>query len=381
MHLYHRRGISLTGYGLIVGLIAVVGIAAVQSIGDNVDATFTTVDDELTGVVGAGTAGASSEGSASPEASVSPSPIYSFSSHQFTPCGQQGRSGPSVSACRSVYDTSADGNWDEDGANFDVSGGIQLWTVPVTGNYLIQARGAQGASTNGGTGGLGAVMGGQFALTAGDQLKILPGQVGSRTCTSTSNAGGGGGGSFVTLSDNTPLIIAGGGGGASHSHNGGAGEVTNNGGAPFGGSPSVPLSGGSNGSGGQASDGNSNNAGSGAGLLGNGAIPSGSHRLDSISFAFVNGALGGSYDGTNSGSPPAHAGDGGFGGGGAADDCSVSGGGGGGYSGGAGGRHVSDPDASVREGGGGGGSYNDGSSPTSNPGSNSGDGSITITLL
>ena len=100
-----------------------------------------------------------------------------------------------------------------------LNNGIQIWSVPVTGRYIIEVYGASGAN---GTysdqpewriGGLGAKMEGTFALVKGTKLKILIGQEGNRIADFGDKPGGGGGGTFVTLLDDTPLIIAGGGGG------------------------------------------------------------------------------------------------------------------------------------------------------------------------
>ena len=94
--------------------------------------------------------------------------------------------------------------------------GIQIWTVPLTGNYRIETYGASGA-----TGSIynhqGTIMKGDFTLTKGTVLRLLVGQQGLTYY-------GGGGGTFVTKVDNastykmvdgigiTPLIISGGGG-------------------------------------------------------------------------------------------------------------------------------------------------------------------------
>ena len=100
-----------------------------------------------------------------------------------------------------------------------LSNGIQIWSVPVTGRYIIEAFGASGANGTDSIqfewriGGLGAKMEGTFALAKGAKLKILIGQEGRRTADLGDKPGGGGGGTFVTLLDDTPLIIAGGGGG------------------------------------------------------------------------------------------------------------------------------------------------------------------------
>ncbi|GAB5387574.1 MAG: hypothetical protein Alpg2KO_05420 [Alphaproteobacteria bacterium] len=68
-NILRKRGISLTGYGLIVGLIAVVGIAATTQIGSSVTALFDETSDTLqTAQTGSGA------GSASPGSSQAPSP-------------------------------------------------------------------------------------------------------------------------------------------------------------------------------------------------------------------------------------------------------------------------------------------------------------------
>ena len=91
--------------------------------------------------------------------------------------------------------------------DFTYTGSSIIWTVPVTGTYQIVAFGAQGASIvfNSITspGGLGAEIGGDLGLTAGEVLQIAVG-----------GAGSGGGGSFVVAPSNMPLVIAGGGGGS-----------------------------------------------------------------------------------------------------------------------------------------------------------------------
>ena len=72
--------------------------------------------------------------------------------------------------------------------DFTYSGSLVTFTVPVTGTYQILAFGAQGgyADSVSGMGGLGAEIGGDFSLTAGEVLQIAVG-----------GGGQGGGGSFV----------------------------------------------------------------------------------------------------------------------------------------------------------------------------------------
>jgi len=52
------KGAALVEYGILVGLIAVVAIAAVSLLGTQVRDTFTTITDELSGAIGAATSGA-----------------------------------------------------------------------------------------------------------------------------------------------------------------------------------------------------------------------------------------------------------------------------------------------------------------------------------
>lgn len=248
-----------------------------------------------------------------------------------------------------------------------LSDGIQLWTVPQTGNYIIEAFGASGAN---GTclegnctgkdwrlGGLGAVMKGAFDLKKGTKLKILVGQEGSRTVTFGTRAGGGGGGTFVVRDDNTPLIIAGGGGGGAQPKSeryldGGPGLVSENGG----------VCGGSGGSGGLQCDGTGNSAslagGAGAGLNTNGAGFFGKPG----SFSFINGGKGGVGPYLDI--------QGGFGGGGFGLESP---GGGGGYSGGG----IMGSSNSGQAGGG--GSYNNGTNPSNKTGANKGHGKVIVT--
>src|SRR6266850_2982856 len=118
--------------------------------------------------------------------------------------------------------------------DFNHTGGIVSFTVPVTGTYDITAFGAQGGVNTGvvvNSAGLGAEAGGQFSLTAGQMLSILVGgQGGNGSC--FDGGGGGGGGSFVAIANmpsvgpacpgasslftcpDTLLAAAGGGGGA-----------------------------------------------------------------------------------------------------------------------------------------------------------------------
>lgn len=111
---------------------------------------------------------------------------YTFISHTFTPCGATGTNGPTLANCTSSYSTT----WDDNSSNFNVSGGIQLWTVPVTGLYQVTAAGARGGGSNYGSG---RIVRGRTILNEGDVLKIIVGQEGIVSTTSGLTGGGGGG--------------------------------------------------------------------------------------------------------------------------------------------------------------------------------------------
>jgi hypothetical protein len=224
------------------------------------------------------------------------SAAYAFTTHTFTPCGQTGQSGPSQASCRSAYSTT----WDESDANFTVASGIQIWTVPYTGLYRINAFGAAGSAGNGGTaaGGNGAQVQGDFNLVEGDKIRILVGQMGVNSGYNASDgaSGSGGGGTFVisgvsgTLDSQVLLIAAGGGGSNDPIY-----QRSN-----FAGLGGLHTSSGS----------------------GDGVNSGGSYRGATASGAsFAGGGVGGYY--TRGGST----GIGGFGGGGATDDAPTGGGG------------------------------------------------------
>jgi hypothetical protein len=206
---------------------------------------------------------------------------------------------------------------------FGYTGAIQTWVVPATGEYDILGAGAQGGSSEfpeilGTGGGLGAEVGGEIDLTAGEIIQIVVGQVGSGP---PAWGSGGGGATWVFINGAAnPLLVAGGGGGQGYiglNGSGGAGQAT------LGGS----------GQGGAAGDG-----GGGAGWLGNGADGTstvtriaGSGGLGPSSFqgGYSVGGPFGIFDGVDLQT-------GGYGGGGAGGYND--GGGGGGYTGGAAGQ-------------------------------------------
>ncbi|MDI1355685.1 MAG: T9SS type A sorting domain-containing protein [bacterium] len=288
--------------------------------------------------------------------------LQSQTSYSFTAAGLMGPNGPTQTQINTAYlSTNLNGS-------VTATGGIQTFTVPMTGPYRITAIGAQG----GYSGGRAASMAGDFTLTAGTVLKILVGQQGTQgTNAAPYTAGGGGGGSFVTSLTNVPYVIAGGGGGNGDGYDGypvsgnlSGMEATVN-------FSANPYPGGANGgTGGNGGTCGSYCAGSGAGIYGNGSVC----NAGSAALSYTNGGTGGlgfAYAGT--------LGNGGFGGGGGHADSGTGmrGGGGGGYSGGGGGVANSGSDKA----GGGGGSYNIGVNQLNAITTGTGNGRVTIDLL
>ena len=62
-----------------------------------------------------------------------PPSLYAFTGITFNSCGIYGRLGPELSFCTSSYRQY--GAWTSNTAFFNVSNGIQAWTVPATGKY------------------------------------------------------------------------------------------------------------------------------------------------------------------------------------------------------------------------------------------------------
>src|SRR5215469_11202319 len=195
---------------------------------------------------------------------------------------------------------------------FPYTGAVVDFVVAEDGDYKILAFGAQGGSTpNGGTGGLGAEIGGDFTLSAGEILQIAVGGEGQTSL--VSGGGGGGGGSFGVAPGFVPLVVAGAGGGAGFSFEpplgfpGGSGQIIQG-----------------NGDGGPAGMGDEPfGGGGGGGFLSNGGTVPMFGGVGGDGFPLLIGGIG----------PPGTS-FGGFGGGGSSGR---GGGGGGGYSGGDGG--------------------------------------------
>lgn len=235
--------------------------------------------------------------------------------------------------------------------------GYQLWTVPATAIYEIEAAGSR-AGISGYTGnvqaniahGKGAIVRGRFALTQGQQLTIAVGQPGANGSVQSSfSSPGAGGGTFVVSSGNVPLIVAGGGGSlgnwtgntrilfggngttstwAGNSFNGGKGGVDGQGGNAHVNTANVASL-------------NSYDAGGGGGFYSNGVVGGGGNVRTNYS-GTSSGNFGGGgqgffanlIGGVQTSSFLAQTTAGGFGGGGGPGP--ITGGGGGGYSGGGG---------------------------------------------
>jgi hypothetical protein len=279
--------------------------------------------------------------------------------YTFTNAGATGVNGPTQLQVTNAYaSTSLAGA-------VTVTGGIQSWTVPVSGTYKIEAYGANGYGVFGGKG---AYMSGEFTLNANDVLQILVGQMGGCCHSTGTNQYGGGGGSFVVATGNNPLVIAGGGGGGASfyssvnlatAHNPVAdASITTSG---------KTAAGSSNGAGGTAGNGGlvGNTGGGGGGFLTDGG--SSTTALAQGGKSFLNGGMGGNSTSAQ----------GGFGGGGGVSgQNNMRAGGGGGYSGGGG----CGSSTTVPQIGGGGGSYNSGLNQVNTDALGTGHGMVVITL-
>jgi len=143
--------------------------------------------------------------------------LYPFTTHTFTNSNVIGPIGPSFAQCIAAYSGI---NWVSNSNFFNMTTqGYQLWTVPKTGTYTINAYGA--GTPNGGIGGR---VKGNFILNKGDIITIVCGQMGTPgngKAPDGRDSGwygeGGGGGTYVALGNNQQsaslLCVAGGGGG------------------------------------------------------------------------------------------------------------------------------------------------------------------------
>jgi len=163
--------------------------------------------------------------------------LYTLASntHTFTSGGVTGRLGPDLATLRASYTTAS--AWRDTYLQQGNFQGYQDWTVPVSGIYEFDARGASGFDGSGAGGvGRGAIVKGRVSLTKGEIITIVCGQIG--TAPTSGAAGGSGGGTFVVRkAGNVPLFVAGGGSAESGSGAGRDGVTTNLGGTSTSGQP------------------------------------------------------------------------------------------------------------------------------------------------
>ncbi len=311
--------------------------------------------------------------------------LYEFSSHTFKG-GPRGEAvGPQFSTITSQYGGAA---WVNDYLSNGDHQGYQLWTVPATGSYTIEAGGGRGGRDNnyGNSDVWGAKIKGTFDLEQGNKVQINIGHGGNQYTSPHGNECGGGGGTYVQdYTNSLVLLVAGGGGGSAGNVYGNscsrniqtaygqtttAGGVTTCQGNYTASTPTVGQGGGGNGS---------YWGGGGGGYFGNGNNGYNHCGTPTGGKSWSNGGQGGPGDGCYTGSGQGNRG--GFGGGGGGN---LSGpGGAGGYTGGT----SSGAWSSYSQHGGGGGSFNGGSSQQNTKGGNSGStggyagaGYCTITL-
>ena len=145
--------------------------------------------------------------------------FYSFSgSITFTPCGATGRMGPTLAQARSTYTGQPfQSSWLNNLDLFWVEQGVQYWRVPRDGTYTIDLTGAGNSLT---FSGLGARISAQFALFAGEVLRIVVGQTGViYSSAPTTNVGGAGASAVSVFRNDTHQLLAIAGGGAGRSNN------------------------------------------------------------------------------------------------------------------------------------------------------------------
>jgi hypothetical protein len=145
--------------------------------------------------------------------------LYNYSgSITFTPCGATGRMGPTLAQARSSYTgATLQSIWLNDLNLFWVEQGVQYWRVPRDGTYTIDLTGAGNSLT---FSGLGARISAQFALFAGEVLRIVVGQTGIiYSSAPTTNVGGAGASAVSVFRNDTDQLLAIAGGGAGRSAN------------------------------------------------------------------------------------------------------------------------------------------------------------------
>lgn len=225
---------------------------------------------------------------------------YDFTEHLFTTNALTGAVPPTLEQLRVAYSATT---WVTNDSLFNVEDGIQYWTVPKSGRYAIEAKGAGNSSVA-----RGARVYGEVNLVAGDRLRMIVGQRG----TSFNGCGA------TCVSDGRGLIMIAGGAGANRNSTGSDANASLT--APGTGMGGKAHTYGSSGSATAVT------AGGGAGWLGAGALPN--FPLTFVAGdALIDGGNG------NSGTPSLKGGWGGGGSGGSGSN-STGCGGGGGYTGG-----------------------------------------------
>jgi hypothetical protein len=130
--------------------------------------------------------------------------------HTFTSAGLSGRVGPTIAQLRTAY--SSAGSWINTYLNQGTYQGYQDWTVPVSGIYQFNVKGASGYEGSGsGTAGRGAIVEGRVSLVKGEIITIAVGQVGAAPSSGGLYGGAGGGTFVIRKTGNVPLFVAGGG--------------------------------------------------------------------------------------------------------------------------------------------------------------------------
>ena len=256
--------------------------------------------------------------------------LYGFTTQTFTTAGATGRTGPTISAVKSSY-LEGGATWVTDYLAQGTFQGYQDWTVPTTGLYEFNVKGAPGRQGSA-LGGGGAIVRGRVRLTQGEIITIAVGQRGELPPNNLSWPASSGGTFVVRKAGNIPLFVAGGGASSSSVTNGFNAVLTT-----IGGTSQRGFTGGQNGNGAAGR----NSGGAGGGFFSRG----GNSSQGGGGGGFNDGLLGGFAAGASSAW-------GGFGGGGGSDGQQWGGNGGaGGYGGGA------TNDAVGSQTGGGGGSY------------------------
>ena len=254
----------------------------------------------------------------STQAGLTSAPLYTLTNntHTFTTGGSTGGTGPTIATLRSAYTTAT--SWSATYLNQGAYQGYQDWTVPASGIYEFEVKGAAGRGSGPSpTGGAAPIVKGRVFLNKNEVITVVVGQRGGLG--SDTNWPGASGGTFVVRKNgNIPLFVAGGGRSSSYQQGTPANPAITTAGE------SGTYAGGTNGSGGASGWA----GGAGGGFLSSG----GNSQAGSGGAGFQAGLVGGNSSGAG--------GQGGFGGGGGADST-VSGGpgGSGGYSGGAGGNN------------------------------------------